>query len=111
MTNKPIAKFQEFPAEISLFEQESEKGPWLNAQVSKIYKDGEEYKRANNFNRNDLLKLHTLVPQAIERMQAWEVEQRQASRQSEGQDTDALKERARSRRDARAHSQSQGETP
>lgn len=109
MTNKPIAKFQEFPAEISLFEQESEKGPWLNAQVSKIYKDGEEYKRANNFNRNDLLKLHALVPQAIARMQAWEHEQRQSPQQSNGQNTGALKERAQARKEAQ--SQRQGEYP
>ncbi|WP_269584247.1 hypothetical protein [Roseibium sp. Sym1] len=111
MTNRPIAKFQEFPAEISLFEQESENGPWLNAQVSKIYKEGEDYKRANNFNRNDLLKLHTLVPQAIERMQSWELEQRQARSQSDSRDIDSLKERARTRRTARGQSQNHEETP
>jgi len=111
MTNRPIAKFQEFPAEISLFEQESDNGLWLNAHVSKIYKEGEDYKRTNNFNRNDLVKLHTLVPQAIERMQAWELEQRQTSRQSDSRDQDTMRRRARSRRDARAQSQRQGETP
>jgi hypothetical protein len=111
MTNRPIAKFQEFPAEISLFEQESDNGLWLNAHVSKIYKEGEDYKRTNNFNRNDLLKLHTLVPQAIERMQAWEQEQRQAQSRTDNRDMDNLKERARSRRTDRGHSRDHAETP
>lgn len=111
MTNDPIARFHEYPAEISLFEQEGENGSWLNAKVGKIYKDGEDYKRTNNFSRNDLVKLNSLVPQAIERMQSWEQEQRQAPQQSESEQPDKYKERAQTRRARRAQSQDRGMAP
>ena len=60
--NPPVDKFQDFPVEVALFEREGENGTWHNAQVSKTYKQGDEYKKTNNFSRNDLLKLNALVP-------------------------------------------------
>lgn len=106
MTNEngPVDKFQDYPVEIALFERQGENGTWHNAQVSKTYKEGEEYKRSSSFSRNDLLKLNALLPQAINRMQ--ELAQEQRSQQLDKrpvQDMDAIK------RDAQAHQARQAE--
>ena len=95
--NGPIDKFQDYPVEIALFERQSENGTWHNAQVSKTYKEGAEYKRTNSFTRNDLLKLNALLPQAINRMQELAQEQREQPDKRPVQDMDTI------RRDAQAH--------
>lgn len=95
MTDKPgpVDRFSDYPVDVSIFAHHGEHGPWHNATVSKTFKQGEEYKRTNNFNRSDLLKLNALLPQALTRMQ--ELEQ--------GYQLGDLKERAQARRDGNAH--------
>lgn len=110
--NAPVDKFADYPVEVALFERQGDNGTWYNAQVSKTYKQGDEYKRTNNFNRTDLLKLNALVPQALARMQELEQGQNQAPAQSNGQDMGAIRERAESRRarqQAQFNDQSQGQ--
>ena len=105
--NPPVDKFSDYPVEVALFERHGDNGTWYNAQVSKTYKEGDEYKRTNNFNRNDLLKLNALVPQALSRMQELAQDQNQAN----GRDEPDLKQRAENRRDrqqAQSQNQDQG---
>lgn len=95
MANKPFDSFNIYPVEIALFERESENGKWANADVSKSYKDGDEYKKTRNFSQADLLKLNALVPQAITRMQEYEQQQRQLSPATSQQpDMDTVKTEA-----------------
>lgn len=104
--NAPVDKFQDYPVEVAIFPRQGENGTWYNAQVSKTYKQGDDYKRTNNFNRNDLLKLNALVPQALARMQELEQGQERTPARSNGQDMNAIKDRAQ----ARIQSQSQGQS-
>lgn len=94
MGNAPIDRFQDYPVEIALFEREGQNGAWVNADVSKTYKQGDEYKKTRNFNRADLLKLNALVPQALARMQELEQGQAQTASPGDGQDTRSLKQEA-----------------
>ena len=96
--NAPIDKLQDYPVEIALFERQGESGTWHNAQVSKTYKEGDEYKRTSNFSRNDLLKLNALIPQALTRMQELAQGNSQQPDKRPVQDMDMI------RREAQAHS-------
>ncbi|GIT93358.1 hypothetical protein JANAI62_37800 [Jannaschia pagri] len=95
--NGPVDTFQDYPVEIAVFERQGENGTWHNAQVSKTYKEEDEYKRTSSFTRNDLLKLNALLPQAINRMQELAQEQREQPDKRPVQDMDTI------RRDAQAH--------
>lgn len=111
--NPPVDKFEAFPVEIAIFEQENQQGEtWHNAQVSKTYKDENgNYQKTTNFSQNDLYKLSALVPQAITTMQT--LEQKQYQAQSNGQNMEEIKREAQEdlEREAQAQSQSQGQTP
>lgn len=112
MGDAPIDKLQDFPVEIALFEREGQNGAWINADVSKTYKHGEEYKKTRSFNRTDLLKLNALVPQAISRMQ--ELEQGQAPappNQANGQDRTSLKQEAQQHLASQGQGQTEGHDP
>lgn len=113
MANAPIDKFQDYPVEIALFEREGQNGSWVSADVSKTYKQGEEYKKTRNFNRTDLLKLNALVPQAITRMQEFEQGHSPAEAQPNGQNMAEVKEDAQQHLDRQplGQAQSQGESP
>jgi len=108
--NAPVDKFADYPVEVALFERQGENGTWYNAQVSKTYKQGDQYKRTNNFNRNDLLKLNALVPQALARMQELEQGQHNAPAQSNGQDMVAVKRAAQKHLDRQSQGQTQDQT-
>lgn len=92
MAQKPVDKFEDYPVGIALFEREGENGTWINADVSKTYKDGDEYKKSRNFSRVDLMKLNALVPHAIARMQELDQKPLQARTQANGQDMEAIKQ-------------------
>lgn len=108
---KPVAKFEDYPAGIAIFERENENGKWYSADVSKTYKDGDEYKKTRNFSRNDLLKLNALVPQAINRMQ--ELGQSETPAPAEPDQMEAIKEQAQEHVEQRAQApqQEEGQTP
>lgn len=94
MTNKPVDRFEHFPVGVAVFEREGQDGDkWYNADVSKTYKQGDEYKKTRSFTKNDLVKLNALVPQAIARMQ--ELERAQpAQTKAKGQDMADVRQKA-----------------
>lgn len=112
MSNKPVDSLEQYPVSIALYERENENGKWLNADVSKTYKDGDQYKKTRNFSMNDMLKLNALVPQAINRMQEIEQQQRQSSpAPSQQSDMDTVKAEAEAHLNAQSQAQSEGQTP
>ncbi|MFV1607139.1 hypothetical protein VWY06_01970 [Phaeobacter sp. JH20_10] len=111
---KPIDKIEQFPVEASFFENQGENGPWINATISKVYKQGDEWKRTNNFNGNDLLKLNALMPRIMERQHELEHGQPCDQTQSNGQDMEAIKQEAQEHLDKQSQGQTQdheGQTP
>lgn len=91
--SKPIDKVQQFPVEASFFENQSENGTWINANISKVYEKDGEWHRTNSFSGNDLLKLNALMPRIMERMHELEHGQ-QPQNQAQGMDMDQVKQEA-----------------
>ncbi len=50
----------------TIWEQESEKGPWYNIRISRIYKDKDDWKDSNSFGRDDLLVLEKVINRAYD---------------------------------------------
>ena len=53
--NKPIREIRMGSIKASIWENKNDKGVWHNVSLSRIYKDGDEWKRSENFGRDDLL--------------------------------------------------------
>lgn len=111
MSKRPVDSIEDYPVGIALFEREGENGTWFNADVSKTYKDGDEYKKTRNFSRNDLLKLNALVPQAITRMQELEQGPSQAPAPAKDQNMETIKQEAKEHLNGQSQGQDQGQTP
>lgn len=112
--SKPIDKMQQFPVEVSFFENRNENGTWINTNISKIYEKDGEWHRTNSFSGNDLLKLNALMPRIMERMHELEHgEQHQPSSRTQGIDMEQVKQEAQQHLDDQAQGQTQtrGQTP
>ena len=107
MSKKPVDSFEMYPVGIALYERVNENGTWINADVSKTYKDGDTYKKSRNYSRDDLLKLNALVPQAISRMQELEQAHNRSSSPAKDRDMQSLKAEAQAHLDDRTQRETQ----
>ena len=53
--NKPLHEIRLGNIKASIWENKNAKGTWYNVSFSRIYKDGDEWKRTESFGRDDLL--------------------------------------------------------
>jgi hypothetical protein len=63
-TNKPTHEIRLGTVKAAIWENSTEKGTRYSVTVSRIYRDGEEWKRTESFGRDDLLTLAKVVDQA-----------------------------------------------
>ena len=112
--SKPIDKIQQFPVEVSFFENRNENGTWINANISKTYEKDGEWHRTNTFSGNDLLKLNALMPRIVERMHELEHGRPQQDHgRPHSMDMGQIKQEARQHLEDQTQGQSQdrGQTP
>lgn len=57
MKNKPIHEIRFGAVKAAIWENQNEKGTRYSVSVSRIYKEGDEWKRTESFGRDDLLVL------------------------------------------------------
>lgn len=70
----PLQRLKNGSIRIAIWERHSHQGkPFVNATISKVYKDKAtgEFKHGRNFNDADLLKLQELIPEATQEMAKW----------------------------------------
>lgn len=53
--NKPTREIRMGNIKASIWENKNDKGVWHNVSLTRIYKDGNEWKRSDSFGRDDLL--------------------------------------------------------
>jgi len=75
---KPANKFRDGGLTVTIWKNDSEKGPWYTVTTKRSYKQGEEWKEADSFGFDDLLPLAKLLDQA----HTWILTQQQAERQA-----------------------------
>jgi hypothetical protein len=80
-TNKkqPAHEIRIGTVKAAIWEQTSRDNSWHNVTFSRSYKDGEEWKSTESFNRDDLLVVAKLADSA----HTWILEQRKESSRSE----------------------------
>lgn len=61
---KPAHKLRQGVLSVTIWRNESEKGPWYSVTPSRRYKQGEEWKDADNLGFDDLLSMAKLLDQA-----------------------------------------------
>jgi hypothetical protein len=74
---KPAHKIRNRALSVTIWKNESEKGPWYSVTPSRIYKQGDQWKESDSFGVDDLLPLAKLLDQA----HTWIVNAEQAERQ------------------------------
>ena len=75
--NKPVHKIRIGNITASIWANEGQNGTFYNVTVSRSYKDGDQWKDTNSFNRDDLL----VVAKLSDLAHTWVCEQEQADRQ------------------------------
>ena len=72
MTQQPAKKFRIGAVEATIWENQGrDDGFFFSVEPSRLYKDGDEWKRSNSFTHHDLLN----VAKVLERAEAWITEQ------------------------------------
>jgi hypothetical protein len=81
-TNKklPAHEIRIGTVKAAIWEQTSRDNSWHNVTFSRSYKDGEEWKSSESFNRDDLLVVAKLADSA----HTWILEQRKENSRSDG---------------------------
>ena len=59
--SKPAAKLRYGNLSAAIWRNDSEKGPFYNVTFQRTYKEGEEFRNAQSFRRDDLLVLGKLA--------------------------------------------------
>ena len=72
--NKPVHEERLGKVVAAIWRTETENGPRHNVTVSRLYRDGEQWKRSSSFGRDDL----PLVCKTVDRAHDWIFEQRQS---------------------------------
>ena len=78
-TDKPIHEIRLVSIKASIWKNQSPSGTYYNATFTRLYKDGEDWKSASTFGRDDLLSLAKLA----DRVHSWICERRGDAPQSE----------------------------
>ncbi len=73
--SKPVQKFRDGAIEVSIWENQSEKGVWYNVSHRRSYKQGDEWKDSDRYGADDLLALAKLLDLA----HTWIITQQQKS--------------------------------
>jgi hypothetical protein len=74
MTNTktpPVHEVRAGRIRAAIWANPSDKGPWHTVTLSRLYKDGEEWKDAQSFGRDDLL----LLAKVLDKAHSWIIEQ------------------------------------
>jgi hypothetical protein len=78
---KPIHEIRFGTVKAAIWENQSHEGAtWHNVTVNRAYKDGEEWRSADSFGRDDLL----LLAKAVDLAHTWICEQRQRNAAGDG---------------------------
>ncbi len=75
---KPAHKIRNRDLTVTVWRNDSEKGPWWSVTPSRSYKQGEQWKESDSFGEDDLLPLAKLLDEA----HSWVVNARQAERRA-----------------------------
>jgi len=62
--NRPVQSFRIGGIKAAVWENHSGDNTWYSVTVSRAYKDGDQWKNSDSFNRDDLLGLAKVVDQA-----------------------------------------------
>ena len=68
---KPVHEIRLGRIKATIWENETENGPRYNVTVSRLYKDGDEWKQTSSFGRDDL----PLVAKVADMAHTWSYEQ------------------------------------
>ena len=73
MSDQPVAKFRDRAIEVSVWENEGEKGKWYTVKMERSYKDNDDaWQKTSSLNGDDCLKaahLYTKAHDAILELQ------------------------------------------
>jgi hypothetical protein len=75
---KPAHKLRNRTLSVTIWKNESEKGPWYSVTPSRSYRQGEEWKESDSFGEDDLLPLAKLLDEAY----SWIVNTQRAERKA-----------------------------
>ena len=80
MTDKatPAHKFRNRARSVTIWKNDSDKGPWYSVTPGRTYKQGDQWKESDSFGVDDLLPLAKLLDEA----HSWIVHTEQAERQA-----------------------------
>ena len=67
MANKPVQEIRLGRIKAAIWENQTESGPRHNVTVSRLYKEGDEWKSADSFGRDDL----PLLAKAVDLAHTW----------------------------------------
>lgn len=60
---QPVHEVRIGPIKAAIWENKTENGTWFNVTVSRIYKDGDQWRSTDGFGRDDLLVLAKVADQ------------------------------------------------
>lgn len=72
-TTKPAHEIRLGRIKATIWANENESGPWFNVRVARLYKDGDAWKTATSFHREDL----PLVAKVSDMAHTWILQQGQ----------------------------------
>ena len=75
---KPAHKLRSGALTVTIWKNESDKGPWYSATPSRSFKQGEVWKESDSYGFDDLLALAKLLDQAHTWIQEKQAEKRAA---------------------------------
>ena len=78
--DKPAHEVRLGSIKATIWKNDTEKGVRYNTTVSRLYRDGENWKSTDSFGRDDLL----LVAKVADKAHSWIHEQRQEDREENG---------------------------
>jgi hypothetical protein len=75
---KPAHKIRDGALSVTIWKNDSDKGPWYSVTPSRAYKQGEQWKDSDSLGFDDLLPMAKLLDLA----HSWVMQQHQAERQA-----------------------------
>lgn len=60
----PAHKFRNRALSVTIWKNDSDKGPWYSVTPSRSYKQGDQWQESDNFGEDDLLPLAKLLDEA-----------------------------------------------
>jgi hypothetical protein len=85
--NKPAHTIRGTPGtglKLTIWENQSDRGPWYSAKLTHSYKDGEQWKESTSISQQDFLEVGEMFREA----RAWVKEQARTRSPQQGSDTE-----------------------